>query len=121
MLTVLQPAKTPKTTTKLKLTNPKTPTVDTLSKKKTPKSKASAKKFPAKVNDSDEDMAESPKVEEKPPSVAELKDKKEKESKLITAYRLLLLLMLVQYDTIVINSRRGFSLATLYQETRRSR
>ena len=80
LLTLLnQPAKTPKTTQKLKLNAPKTPTSES-SKKKTPaKSKSSTKKQAAK-NASDEDMADTPVVEEKPLTPAEAKEKKEKES-----------------------------------------
>ncbi|KAI9806817.1 MAG: hypothetical protein M1833_002474 [Piccolia ochrophora] len=83
-----KPAKTPKrsestkkTATKLKLTTPKTPNgVD----KATPGSKsaktktASTKKSKAK-QDSDEEAIQTPKAEEKPLSVAEQREKKQKE------------------------------------------
>lgn len=71
-----QPAKTPKTSTKLKLTTPKAPAEE----KKTPASKAkkaSAKK--AKVV-SDEESAAEAKEPEKQVDPEELKKKKEKES-----------------------------------------
>lgn len=57
-----QPAKTPKTGTKLKLSTPKTP-VEPSSKKKAPKPKSSTKK--AAKAASDDEAVETPKVEEK--------------------------------------------------------
>ena len=79
----MQPAKTPKTGTKLKLTTPKTPAGDGSSKKKMTKSKGSTKKSAGKTNGSDEDMMDTPRVEEKPLTPAEAKEKKEKESKVL--------------------------------------
>ncbi|KAI9780827.1 MAG: hypothetical protein M1835_004425 [Candelina submexicana] len=88
-----KPAKTPKRSdstkkpaTKLKLTTPKTPNgtstnkVKSGSSAKASKSKsASGKKSASKVkDDSDEDM-DSPKVEEKPLTAQQIKEKKEKE------------------------------------------
>ncbi|MCJ1378195.1 hypothetical protein MMC17_001291 [Xylographa soralifera] len=74
-----KPAKTPKTGTKLKLSTPKTPTVDSSSKKKAIKAKSSAKKSAAKASASDDEMTDTPMVEEKPLTPAEAKEKKEKE------------------------------------------
>ncbi|MCJ1437058.1 hypothetical protein MMC27_006443 [Xylographa pallens] len=75
-----KPAKTPKTGTKLKLSTPKTPTVESSSKKKAAKAKSSAKKSAAKASASDDEMIDTPMVEEKPLTPAEAKEKKEKES-----------------------------------------
>ena len=72
-----QPAKTPKTGTKLKLSTPKTPAGEP-SKKKAPKSRVSTGKKAAAKADSDEEVVDTPKVEEKPLSAAEKKEKKEK-------------------------------------------
>ncbi|KAL8714867.1 MAG: hypothetical protein Q9220_001380 [cf. Caloplaca sp. 1 TL-2023] len=69
-----QPAKTPKTGTKLKLSTPKTP-VETSSKKKAPKAKSSSKKA---AKTSDDDAVETPKVEEKKLTSEEAKNMKEK-------------------------------------------
>ncbi|MCJ1402766.1 hypothetical protein MMC11_005987 [Xylographa trunciseda] len=74
-----KPAKTPKTGTKLKLSTPKTPVVESSSKKKAAKPKSSAKKSAAKASASDEEMIDTPMVEEKPLTPAEAKEKKEKE------------------------------------------
>ncbi|KAI9878261.1 MAG: hypothetical protein M1830_001440 [Pleopsidium flavum] len=80
-----KPSKTPKTATKLKLSTPKTPSADTTSKKKTgsstkaAKPKGSTKKSAAKANGSDEENVDTPKVEEKPLTPQEAKQKKEKE------------------------------------------
>ncbi|MCJ1306526.1 hypothetical protein MMC25_000169 [Agyrium rufum] len=73
-----KPAKTPKTATKLKLSTPKTPAAVS-STKKAAKPKSS-KKAAAKTN-GEEEAEETPKVEEKPLSPAEAKEKKEKEIK----------------------------------------
>ena len=78
-----QAAKTPKLSTKLKLSTPKTPATDTATKKKATKPRASGKKAMAKGAGSDEEMIDTPKVEEKPLTPAEAKEKKEKESKAI--------------------------------------
>ena len=83
LLNCAQPAKTPKTGTKLKLTTPKTPTGDASSKKKAAKPKGTNKKSAGKANGSDDDMMDTPRVEEKPLTPAEAKEKKEKESKTI--------------------------------------
>jgi hypothetical protein len=85
MLTENKPAKTPKTATKLKLTTPKTPTVETSGKKKASKPKSLTKKTATKTNGSEDDMIDTPKVEEKPLTPAEAKDKKEKESTFISS------------------------------------
>ena len=69
-----KPAKTPKTATKLKLTTPKTPAAESSSKKKTTKSKAKA----ATTKSGSEEEAVTPKVEEKPPTPAQIKEMKEK-------------------------------------------
>ncbi|MCJ1283699.1 hypothetical protein MMC26_003030 [Xylographa opegraphella] len=74
-----KPAKTPKTGTKLKLSTPKTPAIDSSSKKKVAKSKSSAKKSATKASASDDEMMDTPMVEEKPLTPAEAKEKKEKE------------------------------------------
>ena len=77
-----QPAKTPKTSGKLKLSAPKTPTTESATKKKTTKPKSTTKKA-AKSTASDDEIMDTPKVEqEKPLTAAEAKEKKEKESKL---------------------------------------
>ena len=80
VLTCSQPAKTPKTGTKLKLTTPKTPVSETAGKKRAAKPKVSAKKANAKGSGSDDEVVDTPMVEEKPLSPEELKEKKEKES-----------------------------------------
>ncbi|KAL8947166.1 MAG: hypothetical protein Q9222_006518 [Ikaeria aurantiellina] len=69
-----QPAKTPKTGAKLKLSTPKTP-VETSSKKKAPKAKSSSKKT---AKTSDDDAVETPKVEERKLTAEEAKNMKEK-------------------------------------------
>ncbi|KAL8694056.1 MAG: hypothetical protein Q9218_001234 [Villophora microphyllina] len=69
-----KPAKTPKTSQKLKLTTPKTP-AEPSSKKKATKPKSSNKKA-AKV--SDDEAVETPKVEEKRMTAEEAKQAKEK-------------------------------------------
>ena len=81
-----QPTKTPKTTTKLKLTTPKTPATGEPGKKttgsaKAPKGKnANTKKSAAKASISDEDTAaENLKEPEKPLDPQEAKTKKERE------------------------------------------
>lgn len=84
---MVKPAKTPKTATKLKLSTPKTPTTESASKKKTGSgAKATkprgSKKSAAKAEGSDEEMVDTPKVEEKPLTPQEAKQKKEKEGKL---------------------------------------
>ncbi len=71
---MLQPAKTPKTATKLKLSTPKTP-VETSSKKKAAKPKSSSKKAP---KESDDEAVETPKVEEKRMTAEEARIGKEK-------------------------------------------
>lgn len=71
---VWQPAKTPKTGTKLKLSTPKTP-AETSGKKKAPKPKSSSKKA---AKESDDDAVETPKVEEKRMTEAEVRLGKEK-------------------------------------------
>lgn len=70
----LKPAKTPKTATKLKLTTPKTPAAESSTKKKAAKPKAKAT---ATKSGSEEENV-TPKVEEKPPSPAQVKEMKEK-------------------------------------------
>ena len=80
MLTVglsIQSAKTPKTSTKLKLSTPKTPAAESSSKKKITKSKG--KKAAPVDDDDDSEMIDNPKVEEKPLTPAEARLKKEKE------------------------------------------
>ena len=83
---MVQPAKTPKTATKLKLSTPKTPSADSASKKKTGSSTkatkakgSSTKKVNAKATGSDEEMVDTPKVQEKVLTPQEAKQKKEKE------------------------------------------
>ncbi|MCJ1356949.1 MAG: hypothetical protein MMC33_006945 [Icmadophila ericetorum] len=74
-----KPAKTPKTSGKLKLSAPKTPTTESATKKKTTKPKSTTKKA-AKSTASDDEIMDTPKVEqEKPLTAAEAKEKKEKE------------------------------------------
>ncbi|KAK2758630.1 hypothetical protein FQN54_003320 [Arachnomyces sp. PD_36] len=77
-----KPAKTPKTATKLKLTTPKTPKTAESGKKtqpaKTSKAKSSAKKN-ANMPASDEEAAETPKETEKPLTLEERRQKREKE------------------------------------------
>lgn len=72
-----KPAKTPKTATKLKLTTPKTPANEPSSKKKTAKPKAKA----TATKSGSEEEAVTPKVEEKPPTPAQIKEMKEKKGK----------------------------------------
>ncbi|KAI9720383.1 MAG: hypothetical protein M1812_002889 [Candelaria pacifica] len=88
-----KPAKTPKRSdstkkpaTKLKLTTPKTPNGTSASKTKSgstakaSKAKsASAKKSTSKVKDDSDEEMDSPKVEEKPLTAQQIKEKKEKE------------------------------------------
>ncbi|MCJ1478485.1 hypothetical protein MMC13_007165 [Lambiella insularis] len=74
-----KPAKTPKTGTKLKLSTPKTPTAESSTKKRAAKPKAASKKAAPQTNGSDEEMIDTPMVEEKSLSPAEAKEKKEKE------------------------------------------
>lgn len=83
---ILQPAKTPKTATKLKLSTPKTPATDSASKKKAgssakaTKSKGSStKKSNAQATGSDDELDNTPKVPEKALTPQEAKEKKEKE------------------------------------------
>ncbi|KAL8923622.1 MAG: hypothetical protein Q9208_004569 [Pyrenodesmia sp. 3 TL-2023] len=71
-----QPAKTPKTGTKLKLSTPKTPAEPSTKKKAAAKPKSSAKKV-AKGSD-DEAAVETPKIEEKKLSPEEARQMKEK-------------------------------------------
>ncbi len=71
-----KPAKTPRTTTKLKLSTPKTPAADSSTKKATAKPK-SAKAAKAAKSASDEE-AVTPKVEEKPLTPQQAKEVKEK-------------------------------------------
>ena len=71
-----KPAKTPKTTTKLKLSTPKTPAADSSTKKAAAKPK-SAKAAKAAKSASDEE-AVTPKVEEKPLTPQQAKEVKEK-------------------------------------------
>lgn len=74
--TILQPAKTPKTGTKLKLSSPKTPAEPSTKKKAAPKPKSSSKKA---AKSSDDDAAvETPKVEEKKMTAEEARQMKEK-------------------------------------------
>lgn len=68
----IQPAKTPKTATKLKLTTPKTPASVSSNKKKTSKPKAKP------VKSGSEEDAVTPKVEEKPLHPGQLREIKEK-------------------------------------------
>ena len=72
----IKPAKTPKTTTKLKLSTPKTPAADSSTKKAAAKPK-SAKAAKAAKSASDEE-AVTPKVEEKPLTPQQAKEVKEK-------------------------------------------
>lgn len=72
----IKPAKTPKTTTKLKLSTPKTPAADSSTKKAAAKPK-SAKAAKAAKSASDEE-AIIPKVEEKPLTPQQAKEVKEK-------------------------------------------
>lgn len=72
-----QPAKTPKTNTKLKLTTPKTPASEPAKKKKPAKPKSTGKKKAVEAA-SDDEIADTPKAEEKPLTAAENKEKKEK-------------------------------------------
>ncbi|KAI4260442.1 MAG: hypothetical protein LQ352_000304 [Teloschistes flavicans] len=69
-----KPAKTPKTSQKLKLTTPKTP-AESSTKKKPPKPRSSTKKA-AKVSEDEAD--ETPKIEEKRMTAEEAKQAKEK-------------------------------------------
>ena len=71
-----KPAKTPKTTTKLKLSTPKTPAADSSTKKGAAKPK-STKAAKAAKSASDEE-AVTPKVEEKPLTPQQAKEVKEK-------------------------------------------
>jgi len=73
------------------------------------------------VNESDDEMVDSPPVEEKPLSAAEQREKKEKESKSNDTSDHSLFLPLLQYVTIDTNSRGVSSTGTPYQERRRSR
>lgn len=73
----LKPAKTPKTATKLKLTTPKTPAAESSTKKKTAKPKAKA----TVTKSGSEEEAVTPKIEEKPPTPAQIKEMKEKKGK----------------------------------------
>ncbi len=76
-----QPAKTPKTATKLKLTTPKAPgTNEKKAATKTTKPKSERKKSRAAVSD-EEPAEEEPKEPEKELDPAEAKAKKEKEGK----------------------------------------
>ena len=72
-----KPAKTPKTATKLKLTTPKTPAAESSSKKRTAKPKAKA----TATKSGSEEETISPKAEEKPPTLAQIKEMKEKKGK----------------------------------------
>lgn len=72
-----QPAKTPKTNTKLKLSTPKTPASEPAKKKKAAKPKSTGKKKAAEAA-SDDELVDTPKAEEKPLTAAEDKEKKEK-------------------------------------------
>lgn len=86
-----QPAKTPKTTTKLKLTTPKTPTEGT-GKKATGASKSkqstSAKKGGKAASDEDaDDTGAETKEPEKPIDPQELKNKREKEGMSIYCFK----------------------------------
>ncbi|KAL8734776.1 MAG: hypothetical protein Q9181_003061 [Wetmoreana brouardii] len=71
---ITQPAKTPKTGTKLKLSTPKTP-AESANKKKPTKAKSSTKKA---AKGSDDDAVETPKVEEKRMTAEETRQAKEK-------------------------------------------
>lgn len=73
-----QPAKTPKTNTKLKLTTPKTPASEPAKKKKKPAKPKSTGKKKAVEAASDDEIVDTPKAEEKPLTAAENKEKKEK-------------------------------------------
>ena len=75
----MKPAKTPKIATKLKLSTPKTPAAEPASKKKTPKTKV---KIAAKAHGSDEEIIETPKVEQTPLTPAAAKEIKEKKGEL---------------------------------------
>ena len=77
-----KPAKTPKTATKLKLTTPKTPATEPSSKKKTAKPKVK----PTAAKSGSEEEVVTPKVEEKPPTPAQIKEMKEKKGKGIQCF-----------------------------------
>ena len=84
-----QPAKTPKTATKLKLTTPKAPgTNEKKATTKATKPKSERKKSKAAVSD-EEPVEEEPKEPEKELDPAEAKAKKEKEGKDRAAQRML--------------------------------
>lgn len=70
-----QPAKTPKTGTKLKLSTPKTPAAEPSTKKKAPKPKPKAA---PKTNTSEDEAATTPKTGQPPLTPAAAKDMKEK-------------------------------------------
>lgn len=75
---MIQPAKTPKTATKLKLSTPKTPAAEPSTKKKAAKPKAKATPKPA----SDDEAIDTPKVEQTPLTPAAAKEIKEKKGEL---------------------------------------
>lgn len=74
-----QPAKTPKTGTKLKLSTPKTPATEPSTKKKTVKPKA--KPVP-KPTASDDEVVDTPKVEQAPLTPQAAKEIKEKKGEI---------------------------------------
>lgn len=83
-----QPAKTPKTGTKLKLSTPKTPAEPSAKKKAAAKPKSSAKKV-TKGSD-DEAAVETPKIEEKKLTPEEVRQMKEKRGMSRRLYELIL-------------------------------
>lgn len=74
----VQPAKTPKTATKLKLSPPKTPATEASTKKKAAKPKHGK----AQKSASEDDVM-TPKVEEKPLTPKEMMEMKEKKGKTV--------------------------------------
>ena len=89
----MKPLKTPKTTTKIKMSMPKTPATEPSTKKKSSKSK-SAKA----VKSASEDDAMTPKAEEKPLTAQQLKENKEKKGNTVSiTFRNIVLMMLVLY------------------------
>lgn len=102
----MQPAKTPKTGTKLKLSTPKTPAAEPSAKKKT----AKAKPKPApKTNTSEDEAATTPKTGQPPLTPAAAKDMKEKKGWHIETLLLPSVLGLTEQCSIIaINYREDF-------------
>lgn len=96
-----QPAKTPKTGTKLKLSTPKTPAAEPSAKKKT----AKAKPKPApKTNTSEDEASTTPKTGQPPLTPAAAKDMKEKKGQYIEALLLPSILGLTEQCFIIVTN-----------------